>query len=1190
MDNGHSAAASDFLRPLEGGLVEICGLEAPVEVSPETHARNPQLRGLDANGERGRVIGWDEQDGKYVVETFNGVLVGVAEMHLQEFEPSAPEDGGFDVVWPCGPEPPEFFADAVVSCLAQKGYCLIQMFTSARTREEAAGQARELDEWHLPTKELEVPYLGYGNVTKCSSLPDDSLDRDPEDALSQCDRALTNLRLYLSTSLEECFGFKIWGRRSAMVRVPLSGHTEENLLRPSPLDERDYDPGGKVYGHVNFLDRQKLNVMYMVQNGEGGHVWLYPRTTCSPMRNVKLPITENKMLLVLPEVLSYSYKPKGEHLLLQTWYVSPPFVADLEDARIVSLPDVQQGQRAMIMSLEFRYAGDAHGQGAGWSMWTAGTDGCIKVPAQRFDIDLYCSAELNANILYTQHGACLDDGLMMGFDNAFFGIPMEEAKCLGPAQRNVLETGYEALQAAGYNRASLQGLLCGVYLGDAGTDWMATALSMVHQQAHEGAASPCICAGFRGGVSSSRVSYAFGLRGPCFGVDTACSSSLVCFGQAHRAIGNQLQGQLAPTQSARIKKALVMGICMLDGISTFIAYCAATMLSVGGRSFTFDEGANGFCRGEGCGACFVKMGDGEEDAQLMRACAIGANVNQDGRSASMTAPNGPSQQACIKNSMSESGLRPSNITIAECHGTGTALGDPIEVGALRDVMKGRSTPMVVTSAKSNFGHMEACAGIGGITKCVLMLNGASGAANLHLKCINPHIEYVGYPAVFTSELVDSRVRTGISGVSSFGVGGTNARADLWSRSMVGYLATKEVNTFQAVLLKSTHYARIKQNGTPGPCVGDRVCIMGTWDAWTQLVEMEALAEGEFSATVALGDACVEKFRIVLNEDKRQSVYPAVDLSGPQGEVRGPDWGADDRGWLLDGRHDDAAAGGCVFRVTFEWSFSWDAGEFKRVTWERVEDVEAGVLQVDGRELPHTYHVAGSWTSGKCKPMKASEHGDNLHHTKVRIGLSGQEYFHILRDADEAQVIHPAAAWATSARVPVRGPDNDGKGKYWVINGVTGDHVTIEVGFTDALIEVTVTSAIQGQKTWKSIDNEDWHDFFLLGSWSNWELERMLPERRSSGIYTSRITLGESGVEDFHVVVDRDTEQVLYPHRGKASLGEGAVCGPDNLGGGLYWRIHGRPHRQYEIVLNVLEEDTLRMVWWRELAPLAVEDS
>jgi len=1168
--------------PLEGRLVEIHGLEAPIEPSLETKSSNPRVLAINANGHRGRAVGWDQADSKYIVETFDGVLIGVAEENLREFEPPEPEDGGFDVAWPSGPEPPEVFAEQVVSCLALKGYCLIQMFTSSRTREAASEESRDLMDWRLPTKELEVPYLGYDNSTKYANLPDDSLDREPEDALSQCDRTLTNLGLHITPLLESCLGYTIWGRRCGMVRVPLGGSVEEKLLRPSGLAEDDYEPGGIVYGHINFLERRKMHVMYMVQN-EGGYVWLYPNANLGvEMSNVKLPITENKLLVVLPDIMSYSYKPRGENLLLQTWYVSPPFVADPQDARVVTLPDLHQGERAMVMSAAFRFPADAHGPESGRMMWLAGSDGAVKVPSQRYDVDLYYSPEMYTAPLYTNHAGCVNDGLMLCFDNEFFGIAQEEAKVLDPSQRNIMETGYEALRAAGYTKAGLQGLACGLYLGDAGTDWVETARWLQAEQAAQGNVSPHIRTGVNGGVNCTRLSYILGMRGPCVGSDTACSSSLVSFSQAHRTISNALFDQRAPTASSRVSKALVMGISLIDGLSTSFAYCAAQMVSIAGRSLSFDESANGFVRAEGCGAVYLKRGDDEEDAQQMLACAIGCNANQDGRSASMTAPNGPSQSSCIRNSMLEAGLSPNNIAIAECHGTGTALGDPIEVGALREVMRTRDYPMIVTSTKTNFGHMEACAGMGGIAKCILMLAGSSGTPNLHLKCINPHIEFVGYPALFATEVSDSRVSMGISGVSSFGVGGTNARADLWARSVTGHRTTTEVSTLHALRLKSAQYARIKQKGMPGPQARDHIFVVGSWNAWSEPAEMETLAEGEYVMTMALGETRCEKFRIVLNGDQRQSIYPAIDFSGEFGDICGPDWDAKDRGWLLDGRGDDAKAG-TLYRIKFEWGFSWDLGEHKHVSWEKiVDDAESEVPQLDCRAYNHKYYVAGSWTGLKCRPMEPSPGDSSLHCARVRIGVTGHEWFHIVRDKDKAQVFHPAAAGAVQSNIPVRGPDSNGDGKYWIVRGTTGEHVTIEFQIKDELTTVTLRSSTQGMLTWTSKDDEDWHDYYISLRSSNGELDPMRRIEGSGGEYRCGVMLGDTGIEHFQLVVDRDMEQVMYPHRGHAGLGDGALCGPDGEGDGLLWTIRGRPGRVYEVRLNLNHEDPLQMVWWQKI--------
>jgi len=152
----------------------------------------------------------------------------------------------------------------------------------------------------------------------------------------------------------------------------------------------------------------------------------------------------------------------------------------------------------------------------------------------------------------------------------------------------------------------------------------------------------------------------------------------------------------------------------------------------------------------------------------------------------MTAPHVPSQQSVIKESMREGGLSPKQITIAECHGTGTALGDPIEVGALRGVLgTSRVAPILKTSAKTNIGHLEAAAGIAGLIKCICMLNYASGAPNCHLLTLNPHLDVAGFPVYFQTEAMDFGANSGLTGVSSFGFGGTNARADVWGHAQHG---------------------------------------------------------------------------------------------------------------------------------------------------------------------------------------------------------------------------------------------------------------------------------------------------------------------------------------------------------------------------------------------------------------------
>jgi acyl transferase domain-containing protein len=244
--------------------------------------------------------------------------------------------------------------------------------------------------------------------------------------------------------------------------------------------------------------------------------------------------------------------------------------------------------------------------------------------------------------------------------------------------------------------------------------------------------------------------------------------------------------QKNPSLATEIYDGLVIGSNTLIAAGSYISLSGPGMLTSNGRCFTFDHSADGFARGEGIGSIKFKVTVDCLEAMGSYAKLIGACVNQDGRSASMTAPHGPSQQEVIRNSMREGGLSTANITIAECHGTGTALGDPIEVGALRGIFKaGRSIPFMKTSAKTNIGHLEAAAGVAGLIKCIIMLNYSTGAPNCHLLVLNPHLDVAGYPVYFETESVDFGHNSGLTGVSSFGFGGTNARADVWGHATKG---------------------------------------------------------------------------------------------------------------------------------------------------------------------------------------------------------------------------------------------------------------------------------------------------------------------------------------------------------------------------------------------------------------------
>jgi acyl transferase domain-containing protein len=460
-------------------------------------------------------------------------------------------------------------------------------------------------------------------------------------------------------------------------------------------------------------------------------------------------------------------------------------------------PPMPTGYRMHVTAMHTMTAGGVYNESDFLSLFSSGCDGFIKIPLTRFDTDLYCDQSEGREPWksYVIHSSMLPHEEVIGFDNEFFNIPREDVTHMSPAQRIILENGYQVLMKAGHSQKALRGRKIGVYCGDTGNDFDYT---QVLDEAEGGAQKPW--SGDRYGnikadartkigvsavVNACRISTMFGMTGHTGAIDTACSASLVGV-----AVG--VQGMRKPDITQKhvccemfAEACLNMGINCLTSPFVFAGLCGPSMLAKRGRCFTFDVGAEGYARGDGFGGMYTKASEDEEDNISQISCLMGVFINQDGRSATLTAPNGVAQQQCIRNSMSEAGVVASQITIAECHGTGTALGDPIEVGALRGVMEPRATPLLTTSAKSNIGHTEACAGLIGLLKCINLVSFSDGLPNIHLRTLNPHLDVDGFPSQFETEHTDTGLNSNYAGVSSFGFSGTNARADVWSQCKGG---------------------------------------------------------------------------------------------------------------------------------------------------------------------------------------------------------------------------------------------------------------------------------------------------------------------------------------------------------------------------------------------------------------------
>jgi len=414
-----------------------------------------------------------------------------------------------------------------------------------------------------------------------------------------------------------------------------------------------------------------------------------------------------------------------------------------------------------IVGLSCRFPA-ANNPEAFWRLLRDGRCAVREVPRDRWDIDRYYDPDPDApGKMCTRYGSFLEHVDL--FEPELFGIAPREAASMDPQQRLLLEVAWEALEHAGIASDRLSGSSTGVFLGITGGDY----LDLV-KAGDVTRIDPHFASGIAHSVASGRLSYILGLQGPAVSIDTACSSSLVA---VHLACQSLLAGDC--------RMALAGGVNLILTPDNSIVFTKSRMLSADGRCKAFDASADGFGRGEGCGVVVLKrLSHAVADGDRILAVIPGSAVNQDGPSSGLTAPNGPAQEAVIAAALQRARLKPADVDLIEAHGTGTSLGDPIEVQAIGAAFADRPAdrPIAVGTVKTNVGHLEAAAGIAGLIKLVLALQHEAIPPHPHLQRLNPHVDWdrlrVTIPTTLTPWPRGERRR--VAGVSSFGFSGTNA--------------------------------------------------------------------------------------------------------------------------------------------------------------------------------------------------------------------------------------------------------------------------------------------------------------------------------------------------------------------------------------------------------------------------------
>lgn len=518
-----------------------------------------------------------------------------------------------------------------------------------------------------------------------------------------------------------------------------------------------------------------------------------------------------------------------------------------------------------IIGIGCRFPGGAASPASFWKLLTEEVDAISEVPDSRWKLEDYYDPKPQRGKTYAKWGGFLDRVDL--FDAAYFGITPREAQAMDPQQRLLLETAVEAIDDAGQTPEHFRGRRTGVFVGLWGSDYEdflfndPSGMDFYRTQ------------GTGRYTAAGRLSFTLGLDGPSMAVDTACSSSLVTVHLACQSL-----------RERGCEMALAGGVNLLLQPQITIAYSQSRMMAKDGRCRFGDADGSGYVRAEGAGLILLKpLADALADGDSIYAVVRGSAVNNDARtSGSFGTPGVRGQEAMLRQAYRTAGVDPREVRYVEAHGTGTKRGDPVEVRALANVLcenRPEDDTLLIGSVKTNVGHMEAAAGIGGLVKTALVLDRGQVPSSLHFKKPNPNIPWdrlpIKVPTGLTQLPADAQVH--FAAVNSFGIGGTNAHVvmeeapaplrDAADDSTGRYLLNLTARSPEALQALAATYAEFLQQRDDLPLA----------DVCYTLSARRSLHSHRLSVAGHDRDELITQLQAYLNEEEQPGVVAGEDV-------------------------------------------------------------------------------------------------------------------------------------------------------------------------------------------------------------------------------------------------------------------------------------------------------------------------